>query len=174
MKNNFAIIFILSLTIPVIPETQQDVGDASLEALHQAIVELVVQHYPDATSHVFDQEIGFEESTRIYVAQSLSKFPQGMEVPRETVRGPMKNGVWCRIWCRDGALNDHPAYQRAQGEIQREYFREHVYYPSNREKNCHLLVTLRLPLEKTKQQVKFTNELSELLNHFGDYLPAKR
>ena len=174
MKNIFAIVFILSLTIPAISHAQEEVRGAALEGLHRAIVELVVRHYPDSTSHVFDQEIGFEASTRIYVTQALSKFPKGMEVPCEAVRGPMGNGVWCRIWRRDGALNDHPAYQRAQGEIQREHFREHVYYPSNQEKNCHLLVTLRLPLEQTKQHVKFTKELQELLNHFGDYLPAQR
>ena len=85
----------------------------------------------------------------------------------------MDDGVWCNVWCRAGDLETRPAYARSEGVTKREFFKEHIYYPSDSRKKCHLLVTLRLPMETTNEQRKFVKELRGLLNQFGKYLPAK-
>ena len=149
-----------------------DDENPSLGKLHQAIAKLVAKHYPQATSHVLGQTIGFEYSTRVYVTRMLAKLPDG-EAPLDAVRGPMKEGVWCHIWCRSGDLEKEPAYQRGEGVIKREFFKEHTYYPNDPRHKCHLMVTLRLPRETSKEQTQFVKDLRELLDRFGRYLPSK-
>jgi len=83
----------------------------------------------------------------------------------------MEDGVWCHVWCRPGDLQESPAYARSQGVLEREYFKEHIYYPNDREKKCHLMVTLRLPLQTTQQEKQFVKDLRGLLEKFGKYLP---
>ncbi|MEC7356269.1 MAG: hypothetical protein VYE53_14095 [Planctomycetota bacterium] len=146
----------------------------SLVPLHQAVSELVVEHYPKATSHVFDQEIGFETATRIYITELVAKYPPGVELPRAPVRGPMDDGVWCQLWRRSGDLDHLPAYQRSEGILKREFFKEHLYYANDPLTKCHLVVTLRLPLKTTAEQDQFVKDLRGLLNRFGTYLsPTK-
>ena len=146
----------------------------SLVPLHQAISELVDEHYPKATSHVFDQEIGFETATRIYVTELVAKYPPGVELPRAPVRGPIDGGVWCQLWCRSGDLDHLPAYQRSEGILERELFKEHLYYANDPLTKCHLVVTLRLPLKTTADQDQFVKDLRGLLSRVGTYLsPTK-
>ena len=161
------------LLLPVSNVVGQDEKSPSLKKLHRAIDEIVVRHYPRATSHVFEQTIGFEFATRVYVTRLVSKRLPGMAPLLGCERGPMDNGVWCDIWYRTGDLKTEPAYARAEGVTNREFFREHIYYPNDRPKKCHLMVVLRLPLESDEAQTKFVEELRGLLNEFGKYLPAK-
>jgi len=158
------------LLLPVSAVAQEDRESPSLKALHQAIAQLVVRHYPKATSHVFQQEIGFEYSTRIYVTPAVTKVRPAPLAPE---RGPMDDGVWCHVWYRRGDLETQPRYARSEGVTKREFFKEHIYYPNDSRNKCHLLVTLRLPSETTKGQIGFVKELRVLLNQFGKYLPAK-
>ena len=150
---------------------QADAEGPSLKRLRHAIAELVGRHYPKATSHVCEQSIGFEYSTRIYVTELVTKRPPGVAPIVGAERGPMEDGVWCHVWCRPGDLQESPAYARSQGVLEREYFKEHIYYPNDREKKCHLMVTLRLPLQTTQQEKQFVEELRGLLEKFGKYLP---
>jgi len=55
----------------------------------------------------------------------------------------------------------------------REFFQEHIYYPSDRQKKCPLMVVLRLPLNSDQPQTKFVEQLRGQRNEFGKYLPAK-
>lgn len=165
--------FALCLLLPISAVAEEDGESPSLKKLHQAIAELVVRHYPKATSHVFQQTIGFEYSTRIYVMRAVTKVPLGSEAPLAKERGPMDDGVWCDVWYRQGDLETRARYARSEGVTKREFFKEHIYFPNDSRNKCHLLVTLRLPLETTKEQIQFVKELRELLNQFGKYLPAK-
>lgn len=162
--------FALCLLLPISAVAEEDGESPSLKKLHQAIAELVVRHYPKANSHVFEQTIGFEYSTRIYITRVVSK---AVPAPIAPERGPMDDGVWCNVWCRPGDLETEPAYARSEGVTKREFFKEHIYYPNDSRNKCHLMVTLRLPSETTKEQMQFVKELRHLLNQFGKYLPAK-
>ena len=173
MKNNLILNFVLCLPLSISAVAQEDVDSPSLKTMHQAIAELVVRYYPKATSHVFERTIGFEYSTRVYVTPVVSKRLPRSEAPLAPERGPMDDGVWCNVWCRTGDLETRPAYARSEGVTKREFFKEHIYYPNDSWKKCHLLVTLRLPIETTNEQRKFVKELRGLLNQFGKYLPAK-
>lgn len=173
MQNNLILSSVLCLLLSISAVAKEDVESPSLKTLHQAIAELVVRYYPKATSHVFERTIGFEYSTRVYVMPVVSKRLPGSEAPLAQERGPMDDGVWCNVWCRAGDLETRPAYARSEGVTKREFFKEHIYYPSDSRKKCHLLVTLRLPMETTNEQRKFVKELRGLLNQFGKYLPAK-
>lgn len=164
---------VICLLLPLSTVAQEKAKSPSLQKLHQAIAKLVGKHYPRATSYYFEQTIGFEHSTRVYVTKLVSKYPKGLEQPIGLVRGPMDDGVWCQVWYRSGDMNDEPAYQRGEGAMKREFFTEHLYYANDRQKKGHLVVTLRLPLKTTREQRQFIKELRELLNQFGEYLPAK-
>lgn len=166
--------FMFVLVVPLVCYGQETVDYSPLKKLHGSVAELVARYYPEATSYVFEDQIGFEDSTRIYVAKMLAKMPEGMKRPREIVRGPMKDGVWCNIWLREGNLNSAAAYQRAEGVVERESFREHYFYANDSDKECHLIVTLRFPLDKNKTETKFTHELRDLLSQFGEQLLPKR
>ena len=170
MKNNLILKLALCLLLPASAFSQGDAESPSLEKLRQAIAELVGRHYPKATSYAFQDTIGFEYSTRIYVTRVVSK---AVPAPRAPERGPMGDGVWCNVWCRQGDLETEPAYARSEGVTKREFFKEHIYYPNDRRNKLHLMVTLRLPLETTKEHMQFVKELRGLLNQFGKYLPAK-
>jgi len=170
MKKTLILNFTLCLVLPISAVAQDGGESPSLTKLHQAIAELVVRHYPKATSHVFEQTIGFEYSTRIYVTRLVRL---GSEAPLTVARGPMADGVWCNVFYRAEDLETRARYARNEGVTKREFFKEHVYYPNDSRNECHLLVTLRLPLETTKEQMQFVKELRELLNQFGAYLPAK-
>ena len=173
MKRPLILACVLCLLVPLSVVAQGDDKSPSLKTLHQAIAKIVVRHYPKATSHVFQQTIGFEYSTRIYVTRAVAKVPPGAEAPLAKERGPMDDGVWCDIWYRDEDLETRALYARSEGATRREFFNEHIYYPNDSRNKCHLLVTLRLPLETTKEQMQFVKELRELLSQFGEYLPAK-
>ena len=173
MQNKLIFTPVFCVLLPISAVAQESVGTPSLRNLHQAIAELVVQHYPASTSHVFEETIGFEYSTRVFVTRQVSKVPPGTEAPRAPERGPKDDGVWCSIWYRAGDLNKEPAYARGEGAIKREFFKEYTYYPNDIRNQCHLLVTLRLPLETTDEQRLFVKELRVLLNQFGKYLSAK-
>ena len=166
MYRIFFIWFAFSFSISICSFAQEKRTSPSLEKLHKAVNKLVLQHYPKATSHVFEENIGFEYSTRVYVTRMISKG----EAQLTTERGPMNDGVWCNIWYRKGDLEKAPAYARAEGEIKREAFKEHTYYPNDSKHKCHLMVTLRLPLKTTDKHKKFVKELHQLLNNFGKYL----
>ena len=173
MQKTLILTCALCLLLPLSPGARQDGKSPSLEKLHQAIAKLVVRHYPKATSHVFEHEIGFDYATRVYVTRLVSKVPAGVEAPRAPVRGPMEDGVWCRIWYRAGDLKTQPQYQRSEGELRRQFFKEHIYYPNDSRNKCHLLVTLRLPLKTTKAHVHFVSELRQLLSQSGKHLSTK-
>ena len=173
MQNNLILTSVLCLFLPISAVAQTEVDSPSLETLHQAIAGLVARHYPQSTSHVFEETIGFEYSTRVFVTRAVSKSPSGVESPLAPERGPMHDGVWCNVWYRTGDLNTEPAYARSEGATKREFFNEYIYYPNDSRNKCHLLVTLRLPLETTNEQRQFIKELRALLNQFGKYLPAK-
>ena len=166
--HNVAKIILLFICLPCLCHARGGPENPSLDKLGQAISKLVIQHYPKATSHVFEQSIGFECSTRVYVTPMISKV---QPPPTETVRGPMEDGVWCDIWYRKGDLGMEPAYARGEGVTSRAFFKEHMYYPNDPQKKCHLMVTLRLPLETTSEQKQFVEELRGLLKQFGTYLP---
>lgn len=172
MRNNLVLSSVFCMLFSTSAAAKEDVGDPSLKPLHQAIAGLVTRHYPKATSYVFEQTIGFEYSTRIYVTKIISKRLPGTEPLLAPERGPMKGGVWCEIWCRAGDLVTEPAYARSEGVTKREFFQEHIYYPNDSPKRYHLMVTLRLPLETTNEHKQFVKELRVLLNEFGKYLPA--
>ena len=173
MQNNLILNSVLCLLLSISAVAQEAVESPSLNTLPQAIAELVVRHDPKATSQVFERTIGFEYSTRVYVTSVVSKRLPGSEVLLAPERGPMDDGVWCNVWCRKGDLETEPAYARSEGVTTRKFFKEHIYYPNDSRKKCHLLVTLRLPIETTNEQRKFVKELRGLLNQFGKYLPAK-
>ena len=170
MQNSLILTFALCLLLPVSAVAQEETESPSLKKLHQAIAELGVRHYPKSTSYLFQDTIGFESSTRIYVTQVVSK---AVPAPLAPERGPMDDGVWCNVWYRPGDLETEPAYARSEGVTKREFFKEHIYYANDSRNKCHLMVTLRLPLETTKEQMRFVKELRDLLNQFGEYLPAK-
>lgn len=172
MQNKLILNSVLCILLPISAVAQEEVESPSLKTLHQAIAKLVVRHYPKATSHVFEKAIGFEYSTRVFVTRIVSKIP-GSESPLAAERGPMNDGVWCDVWYRTGDLDTEPAYARSEGVTKREFFKEHIYYPNDSRKRCHLLVTLRLPLETTNEQRLFVKELRVLLSQFGKYLPEK-
>ena len=162
----------ICLLLPLVAVAQEATKNPSLEKLHQAIAEIVSKHYPESTSHLFEQTIGFEHATRVYVTRLAAKYPPGVKPPVAPERGPLANGVWGQVWYRDGDMNDQPAYQRSEGVMQREFFKEHRYYANDAQKQGHLIVTLRLPLETTPKHRQFVTELRALLNQFGKYVPA--
>lgn len=174
MQNKLIFTAVLFVLLPISAVADESGESPSLKNLHQAIAELVAQHYPESTSHVFEETIGFEYSTRVFVTRQVSKILPGTEAPRAPERGPKDDGVWCSVWYRTGDLNTEPAYARSEGAIKREFFKEHTYYPNDSRNKCHLLVTLRLPLETTDEQRQFVKELRVLLNQFGKYLPEKK
>ncbi len=169
MQNNLVFTLALCLLLPISTVAQEDAETPSLKKLHQAIAELGDRHYPKSTSHVFQDTIGFEYATRIYVTRVVSK---AIPPPLAPERGPMNGGVWCNVYYRPGDLETEPAYARSEGSTKREFFKEYIYYPNDSRKKCHLVVTLRLPMKTTKAQMLFVKELRELLNQFGKYLPA--
>jgi hypothetical protein len=65
--------------LPVPNVVGQDGKSPSLRKLHRAIDEIVVRHYSKATSQLFEQIIGFEFASRIYVARLVSKRLSGMD-----------------------------------------------------------------------------------------------
>ncbi len=164
----------IGLLLPLAAVAQETNKNPSLEQLHQAIAEIVSKHYPQSTSHLFEQTIGFEHATRIYVTRLAAKYPPGVEPPVAPERGPMDDGVWCQVWYRSGDMNDQPAYQRSEGVMQREFFKEHRYYANDAQRKGHLIVTLRLPLKTTAKQQQFVKEFRSLLNQFGKHLPDKQ
>lgn len=173
LKNSMRNLVVFLFLLPTSVVVGQGLKSPSLENLHRAIDELVVRHYPKATSHVFETAIGFEFATRIYVTEAISKRLPGVNPLIAPERGPMDDGVWCDIWYRTGDLKKEPAYARVEGLTKREFFNEYIYYPNNSRKKCHLRVVLRLPLKTTKAEVNFLKELRDLLDQFCEYLPAK-
>ena len=170
MQNSLILKIALCLLLPIPAVAQEDAASPSLKKLHQAIAELAARHYPGSTSYRFQDTIGFEYSTRIYVTRVVSKV---VPAPLAPERGPMDDGVWCNVWYRPGDRETEPAYARSEGITKREFFKEHIYYPNDSRNKCHLMVTLRLPLKTTKKQMQFVKELRELLHQFGKHLPAK-
>lgn len=154
-------------------EDGETAENPTLKPLHCAIAELVKHHYPEATTHTFENKIHFEHSTRLYVTRAVAKVPKGEEPPLVEERGPMTGGVWCDIRYYNTDLQDRPPYPRSEGVTEREYFTELIYYPNDNRNKCHMVVTLRLPSDLTKNQDQFIQEFRELLGSFGKQLPSQ-
>lgn len=169
MNQTLSFLFLSCFFLPCV-HAEETLNATSLDGLHGAISKLVKRYYPESTSHVFERAIGFEFSTRVYVTDLVAKIPPGVPRPRGTERGPMANRVWCSIWLRDGALSSRPVYARSEGELVREHFIEHIFYPNDSEQELHMIVTLRLPLKTTSQQQRFLKEFKKMIGQFGQYL----
>ena len=137
MQNNLILACVLYIFLPISAVAHAEVDSPSLKTLHQAIAGLVARHYPQSTSHVFEETIGFEYSTRVFVTRIVSKSPSGVESSLAPERGPMHDGVWCNVRYRSGDLNAEPAYARSEGVMKREFFKEHIYYPNDSRNKCH-------------------------------------
>ena len=146
--------------------------DPTLSALNKVrpVRDVVAKYFPDATYVLFEDELHFEDSTRLYVDRMLSKLPAGMEPQWTKVRGPKPTGgVWCDIWLREGKC---PAYQRSEGGVQRKHFVEYTIYQDLHGVDRHLYVTLRVP--KGDQSAGFVKEFTALIRSYShDFVTDK-
>lgn len=135
-----------------------------LSSSSRQIGNFVKSHYPEARTHAFEKVIHFEHGTGLHILPAIVKSPNP---PKAAVRGPLAGGVWGDIAVMDGALDDNPAYARAEGGIDRGEFTEYRYYIAPPlESDHHLIVTVRLPRDAGEKNEKFIEELREALKEF--------
>jgi len=135
-----------------------------LDALYKSVCQLTEKHFPDISSHKFQNHIHFENSTQLFIEPAIVKTVGVADPPLEEVRGPKTDGVWCRIELREG---DTP-YARSAGRTPREQFDEYVFYPYARDLDQHLYVILRLPKDDGKSRHKaILKDLEAILKNFA-------
>jgi hypothetical protein len=109
--------------------------------VHRALVEVVAELYPEASSYAFEDAAHFEHSTQPYVVESIVKLPPGAKTEREIARGPRADGFWLHVEQREGIT----PYARAEGAVNRREFLEYTYYPTLKSGDGLLYIVLRIP-----------------------------
>jgi ribosomal protein L7/L12 len=134
-----------------------------LNGFHVAVREVVLRHYPHATTHVVGDTIHFEHDTRIFLVHHQSKTGEWEEARPE--RGPKAGGVHCDIHLGPG---QNPS-ARAPGPHDMHYYVEHLYAPYSAKHDHHLRVVLRLPARgREPAPTAFIAELEKVMARFDE------
>lgn len=139
------LLFLLAIVSQATPASvrgaDQGAVSPTLTAVHRALVEVVAELYPEASSYAFEDAAHFEHSTQPYVVESIVKLPPGAKTEREIARGPRPDGFWLHVEQREGIT----PYARAEGAVNRREFLEYTYYPTLKSGDGHLYIVLRIP-----------------------------
>ena len=166
----FGALAVVAIVVAADPPTSGRTGQPelpSMDRFYQQIRTIVRRHYPDASSHMFKNEIHFEYRTRIFIVHIPSKTGEWQD-PVER-RGPRKGGVLGDIELRQGCYHGAAVVPQV---LDRYYYHLHLLAPYSPKFDCYAYVHLLLP--KRDAPPGFVDEFTKIINDFEHYLdPAE-
>lgn len=125
---------------------------------YHSVRQIVVEHYPQATTHLLNNKIHFEYKTRVFIVHKQRKIGEWRDPVEE--RGPDKGGLLGDIELREGKYNGQAGVPQT---FDKHYFQVTVLAPYSERCNCYLYVHLLCPQDVDPEFFKrLTNEIASL------------
>jgi len=125
------------------------------------------RHYPQATSHVLNNDVHFEHNTRLFILHEPTKTGRWQDPWPE--RGPRQGGIYCEIKYQPGKYMGAAATPQS---FNKRYFTLMLLAPSSTKLNAHLFVHLKYP-STGKMPAGFLAQMVDVINNFEKYAIAK-
>jgi hypothetical protein len=128
--------------------------------LYNRLRPLFHRYYPNVASHILNDEIHFEDNTRIFLIHHPLKTGEWQDASE--TRGPKRGGILCDIHFVKGRYGGAAAVPQTFDE---RYFKVLLLAPYSAKQDAHLLVRVSFPDDAREA---FLKELTESVNSFAE------
>jgi len=133
------------------------------KGFYQAVREVLLRHYRQATSHLLKNDVHFEHNTRLFIVHEATKTGHWQDPWAE--RGPQKDGIYCDISYLPGKYGGAALTPQA---FDKRYFTLLMLTPYSAKLDAHLFVHLKYP-NTGKAPEGFMPQMLEVINQFQRY-----